>query len=117
MRYITLVLLNVPVIFLAFLNLITRYKLKKISVRRFRVQFIVWFTILIFLVGSYPVYNYLSGRAPLDSQELSLLDIFQTTALILLFYILNNLRQRTEWTERTLRDLHQEISIKLSQKP
>lgn len=111
MRYIVLVLLNLPVIFLAFLNLVTKYKLKRINVRRFRVQLTVWVMTLILLVGSYPIYNYLSGRYLLDSYELSLFDIAQTTAVIWLFYMLNNLRQSAEWTDQRLRDLHQQLSI------
>lgn len=117
MRYIILVLLNTPIILLAFLNLLTRYKLKSISTRRFRVQFAVWFVILLVLLGSYPVYNCLNARSFFDSQELSLFDIMQTTAIIFLLYLFNNIRQRAEMTERRLRELHQELSIKLSKRP
>lgn len=76
----------------------------------------LWLLILIVLVGSFPVYNYLSGRPPLDSHELSLFDIVQTTAIVFLFYIANSQRQKMEWNERILRDLHQELSIRLSKK-
>lgn len=116
MRYIILVALNLPIIFIAVLNFITKYKLGKISSQRFRAQLLIWLTLLVVLVGSFPVYNMLSGRAPLDSHELSLFDIVQTTVIILLFYIINNQRQRVEQNERRLRDLHQELSIKLSKK-
>lgn len=114
MRYLLLVALNLPVIFLALLEMITRYKLLKMSARRFRVQLIFWLTILAVLVASYPAYNYLSGRPPLDSHELSLFDIAQTTAIIALVYVLNNIRQRAQSTEHTLRDLHQQLSLTLS---
>lgn len=76
---------------------------------------ILWAVILIVLVFSFPLYNYLTGNPPLDSQELSLFDIVQTTAIIFLLYIINNIRQKLEWSERTIRELHQELSIKLSQ--
>lgn len=114
MRYIILVVLNTPIILLAFLNLVTRYKLHRISSRRFWIQFLFWSLILAVLVGSYPIYNLISGRPPLDSHELSLFDIVQTTAIMFTFYIINIQRQTIEWNERTLRDLHQELSIKLS---
>lgn len=114
MRYLILLLLNVPIISIALLNLITRYKLKKITQRRFRIQMILWAILLIVLIFSFPLYNYLSGKPILDSQELSLFDIFQTTAIIFLVYVVNNMRQRAEWNEKTIRDLHQELSIKLS---
>ena len=77
---------------------------------------LLWAVLLVVLVISFPVYNYLTGKPPLDSHELSLFDIVQTTAIIFLIYIINNMRQKIEWNERTVRDLHQEISIKLSEK-
>ena len=74
MRYLILVLLNVPIILAALINIITQYKLRKVSVTRFRHQLIIW----------------------------------------MLFYIANNQRQRIDQNERRLRDLHQELSIRLS---
>ncbi len=114
MRYIVLVFLNLPVILLALVNILTQYKMKKVSKARFRHQIILWLVILIVLIGSFPFYNYLNGRPILDSSELSAFDIFQTTAIIFVFYIINNQRQKIERNEKTIRDLHQEVSIKLS---
>lgn len=114
MRYIILLLLNIPIILVALLNLITRYKLGKISRRRLNTQILLWAVLLIILVLSFPFYNFLTGKPILDSHELSLFDIVQTTTLILLFYMLNNMRQKAEWNEKTIRDLHQELSIRLS---
>lgn len=114
MRYLILVLLNVPIISIALLNLVTRYKLRRISGRRFRIQMALWAILLLVLICSFPLYNYLTGKAILDAQELSLFDIVQTTAIIFLIYVVNTMRQRADWNERRIRDLHQELSIKLS---
>ena len=114
MRYLILVLLNVPIILAALINIITQYKLRKVSVTRFRHQLIIWMVIMVVLIGSFHLYNISIGHPPLDSSELSLFDILQTTAIILLFYIANNQRQRIDQNERRLRDLHQELSIRLS---
>lgn len=114
MRYIILVLLNLPIILLALVNIITQHKLKHVSAQRFRHQIILWLAILIVLVGSFPFYNYLVGHPPLDSSELSVFDIIQTTTIIYLFYIVNDHRRKIERNERIVRDLHQELSIKLS---
>ena len=116
MRYLILVLLNVPIILTALINIITQYKLRKVSTARFRHQLIIWLVIMVVLVGSFPRYNISLGHPPLDSSELSLFDILQTTAIILLFYIANTQRQRIDQNERRLRDLHQELSIRLSKK-
>jgi uncharacterized membrane protein YhaH (DUF805 family) len=114
MRYVILVLLNTPVILLAFLNILTRYKMDKMPKQRFRRQLFLWALILIVLVCSFPFYNKLHNRPLLDSTDLSAFDIIQTTVIIGLVYILNTIRQKLEETERRLRDLHQELSIKLS---
>ena len=114
MRYLILVLLNLPVILLALVNIVTQYKLKKVPKDRFRQQLILWMTLLIVLVGSFPVYNYFTGRHPLDSTDLSVFDIVETTAIVGLIYITNNLRRKVEQNERLTRDLHQELSIILS---
>ena len=99
---------------LALVNIVTDYKLKKISVNRFRNQIFLWILILIVVIGSFPVYNILVGRPPLDSSELSLFDIVQTTIIIFLLYAINSQRQRIEQNEQRLKKLHQEISIRLS---
>ncbi len=114
MRYAVLVLLNMPVIFLAFINIITQYKLHRISTRRFKYQLLLWLIILFVLISSFPMYNILSGNPVLDSSELSLFDIVQTTAIIYMIYVMNNHHRKFEQDEKRLRDLHQELSIKLS---
>lgn len=115
MRYLVLVALNLPIIFLALLNIITQYKLGKVDRRRFLTQVMLWLVILTILVGSFPLYNYFIHRPILDSIALSSFDIIQTTVLVYLIYILVNQRRKIEQTERRMRDLHQELSIRLSE--
>ena len=115
MRYIILILLNIPIIVLALTNIVTDYKLKKISKNRFRNQLIIWVFILIVVIGSFPIYNILTGNSPLSSDELSLFDIVQTTVIVFLIYIINSQRQKIERNERRMKDLHQELSIRLSE--
>lgn len=114
MRYLVLILLNTPIIILALLNIVTQYKMHRISRRRFYQQLLLWIVILTALIGSFPVYNFVVGRAVLDSIDLSAFDIVEITAIITLLYIVNDQRRKIEHTERRLRDLHQEISIRLS---
>lgn len=116
MRYVILVLLNLPIILLALVNIITQYKMKRASKTRFRRQMTLWVVILIILICSFPVYNLINGQPLLDSSELSLFDIVQTTVLVFLLYVINRQRQQIEQNERMIRDLHQELSIKLSDK-
>jgi len=115
MRYALLVLLNMPVVLFAFTNILVQYKMRKISVGRFRQQITLWLIIFVALVGSFPIYNHAIGNPPLDSSELSLFDIAEMTAIIYLIYAVNNQRRKIEQAEKIIRDLHQEISIKLSE--
>jgi quinol-cytochrome oxidoreductase complex cytochrome b subunit len=114
MRYIVLLMLNVPIISVALLNLVTKYKMKKISKKRFNLQMLLWAVLLTILIFSFPIYNITAGKPPLDSHELSLFDIIQTTAVIFMVFVINNMRQKIESTERTLKELHQELSIRTS---
>lgn len=116
MRYIILVLLNLPVILLAFVNIVTQLKLQKITTHRFRQQIIMWCIILVVLICSFPIYNYASGRSVFDSQDLSLFDVIEITVIVYLIYVVNDHRRKIEQNERVIRDLHQELSIRLSSK-
>ncbi len=116
MRYALLVLLNLPIIMVALLNAVTQFKVGRISARRFKLQILLWLTLLLVLLASFPLYNILIGAPVFDAHTLSLLDVVQTTALVYLFYIANDLRRKIDRNERTIRDLHQELSIKLSEK-
>lgn len=115
MRYIILVALNIPIILLAFFNIVTQYKIGKIPPERFRIQLGLWVLILTALVLSFPFYNFISQKPILDSTELSLFDIIQTTAIVGILYMLSSQYQKTKTIEGRLRDLHQELSIRLSE--
>ena len=116
MRYIILIVLNAPIIAIALLNIITRFKLKKIDKRRFRRSLVLWLIIILVLIGSFPLYNLWLGRPLLESELLSWFDIIQTTAIVYLLYFVSRQSQRSEETEKRLRELHQELSIRLSDK-
>jgi hypothetical protein len=115
-RYFLLLIFTLPFIFAAIINLVTQYKLGKINRTRFIVWILIWVTVLVGLIFTEPLYNWLFVNNLTVSESLSLFDVVQITAIVMLFYIVNRLRQKTEVIERKLRDLHQEISIKLSTK-
>ena len=113
MRYLILLILAAPIVILAFINILVNFKMHKISKRRFYQQFGIWFIISTVLICSYPVYNLMNGRAFLDAASLSAFDIVQNTAIIYLLYVVNDHRRKIERVEKTFRDLHQELSIKI----
>ena len=115
MRYLILVIINLPIVFLAFLNIITQYKMKRIDKERFIRQTLLWLIISLVLILAFPIYNLANGRAIFSSVELSFFDIAEVTSIVFLFYTVNNQIRKLNNTERRLRDLHQEMSIILSE--
>lgn len=115
-RYLLLFLLNLPLILAGILSALTQYKMKRSSRRRFIVLIILWLTILIGLALADPLYNWLFSNNLTVSEPLSLFDVVQITAIVILFYAVNHTRARLETMEKRFQDLHQELSIKLSKK-
>lgn len=116
MRYLILILLNAPIILLGLVNIITQYKLRKVSKTRFVQQLLLWGGALIVIVGAFPLYNIMNGRSPLDATDLSLFDIVEITSIVVLFSIVINQRQKTDQIEDRLRSLHRELSLLLIKK-
>lgn len=114
MRYLLLILVNLPVLILANVSLLTKYKTGRITKQKFKKQMLLWIIIFLVLVLSFPMYNMLLGRPPLASDKLSSFDIIEIATIVFLIYTINNQRQKIEASEKRLRDLHQELSIKLS---
>lgn len=115
-RYLLLLLLNLPFIFLAILSAVTKYKLKRTTKIRFIIQIVIWLVILIGLISAESIYIWLFQHQLTQTEPLSLFDVIQITAIVIVFYIANQSRSKIETLERRVQDLHQEISIKLSNK-
>jgi hypothetical protein len=110
------VLLNTPLIIAGMLNAITSYKMKRSSKRRLYFRMGVWLVILSGLVFAQPIYGYLFSNHLTQSEPLSLFDVIQITGIVLTFYIANQAYTKVDLLERRLQDLHQELSILLSEK-
>ena len=115
-RYLILLLLNVPFMVLGFTNALVSFKTGRSSRQRFLIQSLFWLIILSGLVLAEPLYAYLFSRGFTDSESLSLFDVIQITGIVFVFYIANRSRNRIETLEKRVQDLHQELSIKLSEK-
>ncbi|NCU40620.1 hypothetical protein EOL73_02585 [Candidatus Saccharibacteria bacterium] len=115
-RYLLLLILNLPFIAAGFISALTRYKLNKISQRKFFTHISFWLIVLAGLVFAEPLYGWLFANNLTDTEPLSLFDVVQITAIVLLFYIINRVRAKTDELGTIVRDLHQELSILLSKK-
>lgn len=113
-RYLLLLILNIPFIGLGVLNATINYKLKKSTWRSFIFRLAFWLLVLVGLFMAEPLYNFLFNNKLTDTEPLSLFDVIQITAIVILLYFVNRSRARIEELERRLQDLHQEISIRIS---
>lgn len=115
-RYLLLLLLNLPFILLAILGAITQYKLSRSTKKRFIAQIVIWLLVLVGLVSAESTYNWLFQNNLTQTEPLSLFDVIQITAIVIVFYMANRTRTKLENLEKRVQDLHQEISIRLSDK-
>lgn len=114
-RYLLLFLLNLPFVLVAILSAVTSYKIGRSSRRRMYTQLAVWIFILIGLGSAHAVYDFLFANKLTQSEPLSLFDVIQITGIVVTFYMANRTRARVELLERRVNDLHQELSIRLSE--
>ena len=115
-RYTLLFLLNLPLIMMAIVATVTRYKLGHATGRRTAVQLIIWLIILVGLVLARPLYEWLRASGYTDTDSLSLFDVIQITAIVVVLYVITRMRAKVDVLEQRLASLHREISIKLSDK-
>lgn len=115
-RYLILLIFNLPFILLSILSAITRYKLHRSSAKRCLVQISIWLAVLLGLIMMEPLYNWLFRHQMTQTEPLSLFDVAQITAIVVVFYVANRSHTKVETLERRVQDLHQELSIRLSEK-
>lgn len=115
-RYLLLFLLNLPFILMAILGAITQYKLRRSTRQKMIARISLWLVVAIGLALAQPLYDWLFSHKLTQTEPLSLFDVVQITAIVIVFYIANRTRAKVEVLEKRIQDLHQELSIKLSLK-
>jgi hypothetical protein len=113
-RYLLLLLFNLPFIIASLVNIVTQYKLGRTNRSKFYTWIALWLIIFLGLLFAEPIYIWLFASGLTASDSLSLFDVVQITAIVMLFYIVNRIRLKLEVIERRLKHLHQELSIKLN---
>ena len=113
-RYLLLFILNIPFVVIGVGSSYVDYKLSSISRINFVYKLIFWLVILVGITFAEPAYNYLIAAGKTNTDPLSLFDVVQISAIVLILFITNRNHQKIDALERRLLGLHQEISIKLS---
>ncbi|HEX9153676.1 MAG TPA: hypothetical protein VF809_02550 [Candidatus Saccharimonadales bacterium] len=115
-RYLILLILNAPFIIAALGNALVNFKLRRISRNRFVFQLIMWILVFAGLAAAQPIYQFLFSNNLTHTEPLSLFDVIQITGIVIVLFIANRTRTKVEALERRVQDLHQELSIRLSEK-
>lgn len=115
-RYLLLLLLTLPFILLSVLSAITKYKLGRSTKKHLIVQVTIWLLVFIGLASTEFIYSWLFQHKLTQTEPLSLFDVIQITAIVIVFYIANRSRSKIDVLEKRVNDLHQELSIQLSNK-
>lgn len=115
-RYTILIILNLPLIIAGILNAVVAYKLKYTNRRRFIFRILLWVSILLCLVFAQSIYDYLFTNQLTQSEPLSLFDVIQITGIIFTLFLASQAMAKIDILQRRVQDLHQELSIRLSDK-
>jgi hypothetical protein len=115
-RYLILIILNTPLLLAAMLNTFVGYKLKHVSKKRFILSMSFWLLLLAGLFAMQPIYDFLFSNNLTRTEPLSLFDVMQITGIIFTLLLANKAYGKVDSLERRIQELHQELSIELSEK-
>lgn len=113
-RYTILIILNAPLVLAGFLSALVGYKMKLVGKKRFLLRCLLWLGIFAGLVFAEPLYRFLFSNNLTATEPLSLFDVAQITGIIFTLFIASQAYARVDLLERRTRDLHRELSIRLS---
>ena len=116
-RYLILILLNLPLIISGLLGSLIDYKTGKIGKNKYWFLTALWSLILFGIIIAGPFYHFLYTHNKTTTASLSLFDVIQFTGIIYILFMANRSRIKSDVLERRVQDLHQELSIRLSDEP
>ena len=114
-RYLILIILNAPLLIAAMANTLVGYKLKRTTKKRFIFGMAFWALLLAGLICMQPIYTFLFSNNLTETEPLSLFDVMQITGIIFTLFLANKAYGKVDLLERRIQDLHQELSIELSE--
>ena len=113
-RYVILLLLNLPFILFAILTTVAQYKMGRASKTLTIIRTLFWLIILIGLIMAEPLYNWLFTNNLTQTESLSLFDVIQVTAIVVIANIAYHCNMKNDLLEKRVNDLHRELSIRMS---
>ena len=115
-KYTLLIILNLPFVLFGILKAIMMFR--EGAVKRFGLllRLTFWGIVLTGLIFAEGLYNYLFANNLTDTTPLSLADVVLVTGIMLALSLCIRLYAKVDTLEKRLTDLHQETSIRLSNK-
>jgi hypothetical protein len=114
-KYTLLLILNLPFVVFGFIKAAVSYKQEIVGRMGLIIRFGFWFAILMGLVFAQSIYTYLAENKLTDSGPLSLPDVILVTGVIFSLFLIIRLYSKVELLEKKLTDLHEKLSITLSE--
>lgn len=113
-RYLILVLLNLPIVLSGILDSLVNFKTRKISRRKFIVQFLFFLIAILLISLTKFIYDILFSNKLTNTEPLSLFDVIQLTTINYLFLLTFRIRNKISILDKKLSTLHKELSLKNS---
>jgi len=113
-KYTLLIILNVPFVIFGYIKAATMYKSGSTRHVGFILRILFWTLILIGLVFTHEIYNFLNTNKLTDSTPLSLADVVLATGVIFSLFLSMQLYTKVDALEKRLSDLHEKLSINSS---
>jgi hypothetical protein len=115
-KYTLLIVLNMPFIIFGLINAFILYRDSSLGRFSLLIRIIFWSSIAFGLVFAQQIYNFLVRNDLTNSQPLSLADVVLVTGVDFCMFLSLRLYTRLEHTEHKLMDLHEKLSIIISQR-
>lgn len=113
-RYLLLVVLNLPFILAGMVSNLVYFKMRRLSFRVFLVREFFWIVILVGLSSAGTIYGILFSAKLTETQPLSLFDVIELTGIVGCLFLISRYREKLNILEKSFRELHQALSLKLS---
>ncbi len=115
-KYALLILFNAPFVIFGLLRALVMYNTGSLQRTGLIVRFIFWAFISLGLVFAEAIYNFLIRNNLTDTAPLSLPDVALVTGVVFCLSLCLRIYTRIELLERRVSELHENLSVRLSNK-
>jgi hypothetical protein len=113
-KYVLLFILNIPFVLFGYLKTAMLYRTKNTDNLTFVLRMLFWTAILLVLVFSHGIYNYLYDHGLTDSTPLSLPDVVLATGIMVCLSLCVRLYSKVDAMDKRISDLHEKLSVYIS---